>query len=182
MWRQLASSKRQEVTDQDEMPTQSTEFKTFDSLYSLINGPSKVRIMVKDQILRIPSRLIDIRLIEQKVRKQVIAALLSQESTLASINDVQVKLQEMLIQSSEEQEKPQFSVLNENFISARNNYMERLKIRGIDNFIMGAHVYLTQFNDGDQKSELVENLIQQVQTVYDSHITENKLTVKFSPY
>lgn len=57
-----------------------------------------------------------------------------------------------------------------------------MKIRGIDNFIMGAHAYLTTFNDGDQKSEMVEHLIQQIQTVYDSHITENKLSIKFSPY
>jgi hypothetical protein len=47
---------------------------------------------------------------------------------------------------------------------------------------MGAHAYLTNFNDGDQKSEMVEHLIQQIQTVYDSHITENKLSIKFSPY
>lgn len=46
---------------------------------------------------------------------------------------------------------------------------------------MGAHSYLTQFNEGDDKSELVEHLIQQVQTVYDSHITEYKLSIKFTP-
>ncbi len=47
---------------------------------------------------------------------------------------------------------------------------------------MGAHTYLSQFNEGDEKSELVEHLIQQIQSVYDSHITEYKLAVKFSPY
>lgn len=46
---------------------------------------------------------------------------------------------------------------------------------------MGAHTYLTQFNEGDQKSELVEKLLSQIQSVYDSHITEYKLSLKFTP-
>lgn len=87
MWRSLASSNKQ-VTDQDELPTQSSEFKTFEQLYSLINGPVKVRILVKDQIMRIPTSIISQRVIEQKAKKQIYANLLAQESSFSTIDDV----------------------------------------------------------------------------------------------
>jgi hypothetical protein len=47
----------------------------------------------------------------------------------------------------------------------RNSYIERKKIRDLENYITGAQNYLNLFNEGDEKSTLVEKVAFQMQSI-----------------
>jgi len=44
------------------------------------------------------------------------------------------------------------------FMQLRNAYLERKKIRDLENYIVGAQNYLSLFNEGEEKSKLVEKV------------------------
>jgi hypothetical protein len=51
----------------------------------------------------------------------------------------------MLLETSEDpvSDKAQFGVIYENFIQSRNTYLDRVRIKNLDNLILGVHSYLT---------------------------------------
>jgi hypothetical protein len=62
MWKNLTFSHKEVAGgDQDDHPDiqQSAEYKTFESLFNLMNGPAKIRLISKEKLLRPFSKLFE---------------------------------------------------------------------------------------------------------------------------
>lgn len=55
-------------------------------------------------------------------------------------------------------EMADLSEMHQLFMQQRNAYLERKKIRDLENYIIGAQNYLSLFNEGEEKSKLVEKV------------------------
>ena len=50
------------------------------------------------------------------------------------------------------------SQLVERFISSKYQFYDRKRVKGVENFIYGAQIYLNLFNEGESKSDVVEHI------------------------
>ena len=50
------------------------------------------------------------------------------------------------------------SQLVERFISSKYQFYDRKRVKGVENFIYGAQIYLNLFNEGESKSDVVEHV------------------------
>jgi hypothetical protein len=69
-------------------------------------------------------------------------------------------------------------VLIEQFINVRNQFFDRKKIRGVELFIEGSGKYLEIFNEGEQKSQLVDEVLRQMHCIGEAHLGEFKIQMK----
>jgi hypothetical protein len=79
MWKNLASSHKDGAGgDQDDHPDiqKSPEYKTFDALFNLMNGPAKIRLISKEKLLRPFSKLFEKLALRNQVKKQIISKLI----------------------------------------------------------------------------------------------------------
>ena len=108
-------------------------------------------------------------LIKIGAKKEVIASLLSQLSNLNTLQNIEKNLNSRLMDHSQDpnSENADISDLLEKFTSTRNVFFERKRIRAFELFILGAQNYLSTFNEGTVKSDLVEQLQKQIQIVLD---------------
>ena len=108
-------------------------------------------------------------LIKIGAKKEVIASLLSQLSNLNTLQNIEKNLNSRLMDHSQDpnSENADISDLLEKFTSTRNVFFERKRIRAFELFILGAQNYLSTFNEGTVKSDLVEHLQKQIQIVLD---------------
>ena len=65
--------------------------------------------------------------------------------------------------------------LMDKMTAARNSFFDRKRIRAFEVFLQGAIAYLATFNEGDAKSDFVEQMQRQMQMMLDLHLGENKL-------
>jgi len=86
--------------------------------------------------------------------------LIQQEQSFSSLDDVEALLNELLMQADDDpnSENADLSEMHLIYMQHRNAYIERKKIRDIENVIVGAQNYLSVFNEGNQKSNLVERV------------------------
>lgn len=89
----------------------------------------------------------------------------------------------MLITHSQDpnSENADISGLMDKMTAARNAFFDRKRIRANEVFFQGALAYLTTFNEGDTKSDFVEQLQRQMQAMLDLYLGENKLQLKVNP-
>ena len=73
---------------------------------------------------------------------------------------MEATLNDWLLQTDENpnSETADLSEMHQLFMQLRNAYLERKKIRDLENYIVGAQNYLSLFNEGEEKSKLVEKV------------------------
>lgn len=117
-------------------------------------------------------------LVRVNAQRDVITTLLSKkQSLIESIEVIEEQLTQMLITHSQDpnSENADITDLMDKMTGARNAFFDRKRIRAFEVFLQGAIAYLTTFNEGDTKSDFVELLQKQMQTMLDLHLGENKL-------
>lgn len=100
-------------------------------------------------------------LIRVKAQRDVITTLLSKkQSLLDSIEVIEETLTQMLNTHSQDpnSENADIADLMDKMTASRNAFFDRKRIRAFEVLLQGAIAYLTTFNEGETKSDFVEQL------------------------
>ena len=94
-----------------------------------------------------------------------------EQNTLESQDILETFITEQIFATGEEDD---FVQLMDSFNRDKQLLFERRKNRGLENYVLGAVSYLSVFNEGEEKSDLIVRLQKEIQKVHDLYSTENK--------
>eukprot|EP00347_Sterkiella_histriomuscorum_P011761 403371198 len=192
LWKNLVSIRNPKIIINPEtnMPQQgqiniteemenSSEYKIFNQLFHLMKGTPRLKIRTKERIFKHFQKLMELYNMQLQQQKLILESIISYQDTsnpnspliLESQSTLETYLSEQLFALGEEED---LQTVIQAFYKDKQVLFDRRRAKGIENYLLGVQNYLNILNDGEEKSELIHRVLNQVTKINDIQLQENK--------